>query len=52
LLGLKEIGEIKAGKKADILVLERNPVKNVKNLKTIFMVIHNGKVISRDELLK
>jgi len=52
LLGLKEIGEIRAGKKGDVLVLEKNPVKDVKNLQTIYMVIYDGKVISRDELLK
>jgi hypothetical protein len=52
LLGLKEIGEIKPGKKADILVLEKNPLKNIKNLQTIYMLMHDGKIISRDKLLR
>jgi len=51
LLGLKEIGEIKSGKKADLVVLEKNPLEDINNLRAIWAVVHDGKIIDREKLL-
>lgn len=48
----KEIGQIKPGYRADIIITEKNPLENIKNLKDIFMVILRGKIIDRERLLK
>ncbi len=47
-----KIGKIKEGYRADILILNKNPLKGIENLKDIFMLIHNGKIINRKNLLK
>lgn len=40
-----EAGTIEEGKKANLVVLNSNPLKNIENSKDIFMVIKNGKII-------
>ena len=47
-----KVGKIKEGYKADILILNNNPLKSIENLKKIFLLIHNGKIIKRESLLK
>ncbi len=41
----KEIGTIAVGKLADILVVERNPLEDVKNVGRIMVVMQNGIVV-------
>ncbi|KQM76236.1 hypothetical protein ASE74_19475 [Pedobacter sp. Leaf216] len=41
----KNIGSIKKGKKADLLVLTENPLKNINALKKQEMIIKHGKII-------
>lgn len=44
-LGLeKELGTLESGKKADILVLKKNPLENIANLREIYCVIKDGVV--------
>ncbi|MFC1726446.1 amidohydrolase family protein [candidate division KSB1 bacterium] len=43
-----EIGTLEAGKVADILIVNRNPLKNINHLKNVRMVIHGGKIIRND----
>jgi len=51
ILGLeKEVGSVEEGKKADILILEGNPVQNLAALRKIREVIIDGKVLSRETL--
>lgn len=52
IFGWNEVGQIKPGCKADILVVERNPVESIKNLKKIHMVVLEGKILDRDHLMK
>jgi len=48
----KELGQLKAGCRADIIVTDKSPLENIKNLKEIHMVLLKGKIIDRDKLLK
>ncbi|NRF38899.1 amidohydrolase family protein [Pedobacter foliorum] len=49
-LGKKEYGSIASGKKADILLLDENPLKNISATQKIFTVITAGKVLNRSTL--
>lgn len=48
----KESGSITVGKKADMILLNANPVDDLGNLKQINLVINKGYVISPDTLIK
>jgi imidazolonepropionase-like amidohydrolase len=50
LYGWAHIGRIKPGCEADILVLGKNPLKQLKNLKAIDVLISNGTIIDRSLL--
>jgi dienelactone hydrolase len=49
--GWKNVGQIKSGCVADILVLDKNPLEDLENLKEIHTLILRGEVIDRDGLL-
>jgi len=44
------LGTIFKGKLADILVVDGNPMDDIRNTQNIFMVIKNGQVLDREEL--
>ena len=48
----QNVGQIKAGYDADVLVVDADPTADIRNLKKIRLVIHNGRIIDRDALLK
>ena len=50
-LGLEErFGSVAVGKRADLVLLDANPLDDISNLGRIHSVIIGGKVLSRQEL--
>lgn len=45
-----ELGTLEKGKRADILVLDKNPLEDVANFRTIYRVLKDGVVIDRESL--
>ena len=45
-----QLGTIEAGKVADLLILDANPLEDVANLRKIQQVIKDGQLIDRDSL--
>ena len=43
-------GTVEAGKRADILILDANPLQDIRNTRTPEVVIKEGKVIDRSSL--
>ncbi len=48
----KEFGSITVGKKANLVLLEANPIENIDNVTKINRVINNGLVFNPEEMLK
>ena len=51
-MGVEELGAIAPGKLADIVLLEANPVENIRNTETIWRVIKGGWLFDPGELRK
>lgn len=48
--GLKDFGTLEAGKLADILLLDADPLADIKNIRKLSMVMRDGKVIDTARL--
>ena len=48
----RDVGAVSAGKLADLLILDADPLANIENLSRINRVIKDGRVYSPDELMK
>jgi imidazolonepropionase-like amidohydrolase len=51
LLGLKDTGTLATGKRADFIVLNANPLENIRNTREISAVYLGGAKLDRDALL-
>ena len=43
---LDDLGTIEAGKLADLIVVQQNPLENISNLRTLSMVMKDGKLVN------
>jgi imidazolonepropionase-like amidohydrolase len=50
--GWRGKGQIKPGYEADVLVLDENPLDDIRSAKKISLVISKGEVIDREKLLQ
>jgi imidazolonepropionase-like amidohydrolase len=48
--GLDEFGTLEAGKRADLVVLDANPLENISNIRKIHLVMKDGQVIDTAHL--
>ena len=48
--GLTEFGTIEKGKRADLLLLDADPLSDIRNLRRLSKVIRNGRPVDRDAL--
>jgi imidazolonepropionase-like amidohydrolase len=47
---LKTLGTVSKGKNASLVLLDKNPLENIRNTRSINLVIINGKVLGRKQL--
>ncbi len=48
--GLQDFGTIEKGKRADLLLLEADPLENISNIRKLGMVMKGGTIVAIDEL--
>ena len=51
-INLDDIGSIQEGKIADLVILNKNPLENIKHTKDIDFIVKGGKVYNQEEILR
>ena len=46
---LDDLGTVEVGKLADLIVLEKNPLEHISHLRSLSMVIKDGKIVNRSQ---
>jgi imidazolonepropionase-like amidohydrolase len=49
---LKEVGTVSAGKRADLLLLDRDPTKDIRSTRAISLVVNRGRVSRPEDILR
>ena len=48
----KDVGTIEVGKWADLILLDANPLSDIRNTRRIWQVVHNGRLVDRPAILQ
>jgi Tol biopolymer transport system component/imidazolonepropionase-like amidohydrolase len=48
----KDLGTIQVGKWADLVILDADPLADIRNSRRIWQIVHNGRLVDRSEILK
>ncbi|MEN2768044.1 amidohydrolase family protein [Ornithinibacillus xuwenensis] len=51
-INLEDIGTIQEGKIADLVILNKNPLENIKHTQDINLIVKGGKVYNQNEILR
>jgi imidazolonepropionase-like amidohydrolase len=52
IFGISDVGAVAPGKRADLVILDANPLADIKNIRRVHLVIAEGKVFAPNALRK